>query len=124
MFPMLGPIKVYTIVCVLSMAACFVAADFWCRRLALSRRVGLWLGVSRTTRSQQARAKGRERGTFYFFACDRNPITMDIRSALKNQYQAGLATVRQGIERCPDDLWVDADGRVAVGPSVVPPGLG
>lgn len=45
MFPMLGPIKVYTVVYILSMVACFVAADFWCRRLALSRRVGLWLGV-------------------------------------------------------------------------------
>jgi hypothetical protein len=40
-------------------------------------------------------------------------ITMDLRGALKNQYKAGLATVRQAIERCPDALWVDGEGQVA-----------
>lgn len=38
---------------------------------------------------------------------------MDVQSALKSQYKAGLATVRQAIERCPDALWVDGDGQVA-----------
>ncbi len=28
-----------------------------------------------------------------------------LRSALKTQYHAGLAMLRQAIERCPDDLW-------------------
>lgn len=30
---------------------------------------------------------------------------MDVRGALKQQYHAGLAMLRQCIERCPDDLW-------------------
>jgi len=30
---------------------------------------------------------------------------MDLRTALKEQYHAGLAMLLQGVERCPDDLW-------------------
>lgn len=30
----------------------------------------------------------------------------EVRNALKTQYRAALATLRQAIERCPDDLWV------------------
>jgi hypothetical protein len=33
---------------------------------------------------------------------------MDLRSALKNQYHAALATLQDVIERCPEDLWVQA----------------
>jgi hypothetical protein len=29
-----------------------------------------------------------------------------LRSAIKGQYHAALAMLRQAIERCPDDLWV------------------
>ena len=31
-----------------------------------------------------------------------------LRSAIKAQYHAALAMLRQAIERCPDDLWVSA----------------
>ena len=31
---------------------------------------------------------------------------MDVRSALKRQYHAAFAMLRQTVERCPDDLWV------------------
>lgn len=31
---------------------------------------------------------------------------MDIRRALKAQYGAGLAMLRQAVKRCPDDLWL------------------
>jgi hypothetical protein len=31
---------------------------------------------------------------------------MDLRPALKEQYHAGLAMLRQCVERCPDDLWI------------------
>jgi hypothetical protein len=30
---------------------------------------------------------------------------MDLRAALKEQYHAGLAMLRQCVQRCPDDLW-------------------
>jgi len=30
---------------------------------------------------------------------------MDLRPVLKSQYHAGLAMVRQAVERCPEDLW-------------------
>jgi len=30
---------------------------------------------------------------------------MDIQSALKSQYHAPLAMLKQAVERCPDDLW-------------------
>ena len=30
---------------------------------------------------------------------------MDIRSALKEQYHAGLAMLKECVELCPDDLW-------------------
>lgn len=32
---------------------------------------------------------------------------MDIRAALKSQYRSALAMLRQAIERCPDELWLD-----------------
>jgi hypothetical protein len=32
---------------------------------------------------------------------------MDIRDALKLQYRSALAMLRQAIEQCPDDLWLD-----------------
>jgi hypothetical protein len=32
---------------------------------------------------------------------------MDIRQALKNEYRSALAMLRQTIERCPLELWVD-----------------
>lgn len=32
-------------------------------------------------------------------------MPMEIKRALKGQYRAGLAMLRQCIERCPDDLW-------------------
>ncbi len=38
---------------------------------------------------------------------------MNLQAALKSQYHAGLATLRQAIERCPDDLWIDGAGQVA-----------
>jgi hypothetical protein len=31
---------------------------------------------------------------------------MDIKRAMKGQYHAGLAMLRQTIEQCPDDLWL------------------
>jgi hypothetical protein len=31
---------------------------------------------------------------------------VDIRSALKGQYHAGLAMLRQAVAACPDDLWL------------------
>jgi hypothetical protein len=33
---------------------------------------------------------------------------MDIRSALKSQYHAALKTLREVIEKCPDEMWNDA----------------
>jgi hypothetical protein len=37
---------------------------------------------------------------------------MDIRSALKSQYHAALNTLRDVVEKCPDQMWDDpADGR-------------
>lgn len=30
---------------------------------------------------------------------------MNVPAALKNQYHAALATLKQAIDRCPDDLW-------------------
>lgn len=33
-----------------------------------------------------------------------------LRSALKSQYHAALAMLRQAIRRCPDDLWTSSDG--------------
>jgi hypothetical protein len=30
---------------------------------------------------------------------------MDVQAALKNQYHAALATLKQTVERCPDGLW-------------------
>jgi DinB superfamily len=39
---------------------------------------------------------------------------MNIQSALKSQYHAGLKTLRLAIEQCPDALWHDpADGPAA-----------
>lgn len=32
---------------------------------------------------------------------------MDVRSALKGQYGAGLKMLRQGIVRCPDEMWLE-----------------
>jgi hypothetical protein len=32
-----------------------------------------------------------------------------LRTALKSQYHAGLAMLKQAIEKCPDDLWVSRD---------------
>jgi len=37
---------------------------------------------------------------------------MDVRAALKSQYHAALATLKQAIDRCPDDLWT-AQGHTA-----------
>jgi hypothetical protein len=34
---------------------------------------------------------------------------MEIKPALKGQYKAGLAMLRQCIERCPDDLWTSGE---------------
>jgi hypothetical protein len=34
---------------------------------------------------------------------------MDVRSALKSQYHASLAMLRQAIENCPDDLWTSGE---------------
>lgn len=34
---------------------------------------------------------------------------MDVRQALKGQYHAALAMLKQCIERCPDDLWTAGD---------------
>jgi hypothetical protein len=33
---------------------------------------------------------------------------MDMRSALKSQYHAALAMLRQAVDRCPDELWTAA----------------
>ena len=32
---------------------------------------------------------------------------MAVRDALKSQYHAALSMLRQTIERCPEDLWLD-----------------
>ena len=32
---------------------------------------------------------------------------MELRAALKEQYHAGLAMLRQCVERCPDDMWLE-----------------
>ena len=34
---------------------------------------------------------------------------MDTRTALKRQYHAALAMLRDAIEKCPEDLWDDGD---------------
>jgi len=33
---------------------------------------------------------------------------MDVAAALKSQYHAALATLKQAVVRCPDDLWTAA----------------
>lgn len=33
----------------------------------------------------------------------------EIRAVLKSQYRAALGTMRQAIERCPEDLWVSGE---------------
>ncbi len=40
---------------------------------------------------------------------DSTNATEALRSALKSQYHAALAMLRQAIERCPDDLWSGGD---------------
>ncbi|HVL39980.1 MAG TPA: DinB family protein [Fimbriimonadaceae bacterium] len=35
---------------------------------------------------------------------------MDVRTALKEQYHAGLAMLAQCIEKCPDELWTSSNG--------------
>ena len=45
MFPKIGPLKLYTVIYILSMFAHVWAAQVWCRRLALTRRSGLWLSA-------------------------------------------------------------------------------
>lgn len=35
--------------------------------------------------------------------------TEALKTALKNQYHAALATLHQAVELCPDDLWNDGD---------------
>ncbi len=39
--------------------------------------------------------------------------TAALARVLKSQYHAGLAMLREAIERCPDDLWLDARPRNA-----------
>jgi hypothetical protein len=39
--------------------------------------------------------------------------TADLRRILKSQYHAGLAMLREAVERCPDDLWLNGDRRNA-----------
>jgi len=34
---------------------------------------------------------------------------MDLRAVLKSQYHAALITLKQTIDRCPDDLWLGGD---------------
>ena len=34
---------------------------------------------------------------------------MDLKRALKGQYHAGLAMLRETIEKCPEDLWVSGE---------------
>lgn len=36
------------------------------------------------------------------------PANEALRAILKSQFHAALAMLRQAIEKCPDDLWVDA----------------
>jgi hypothetical protein len=38
---------------------------------------------------------------------------MDVRAALKGQYHAALAMLRQAIDQCPDDLWTAGHHPVA-----------
>ena len=44
---------------------------------------------------------------------DQDPVTADntsiLRAALKSQFHAALAMLKQAIEQCPDDLWVSRD---------------
>ena len=34
-------------------------------------------------------------------------ITTDVRANLKSQYRAGLAMLRQAVDLCPEDAWLD-----------------
>lgn len=36
------------------------------------------------------------------------PVSM-VRAVLKSQYHAGLAMLRQAVEQCPEDLWLDTN---------------
>ena len=38
---------------------------------------------------------------------------MNVQAALKRQYHAALAMLKQAIEQCPDDLWDAGSGQVA-----------
>jgi hypothetical protein len=40
-------------------------------------------------------------------APDLEACTLALRAALKSQYHAALAMLRESIERCPDELWYD-----------------
>jgi hypothetical protein len=42
---------------------------------------------------------------------DRSEATSALGTALKSQYHAALAMLRQAIERCPDDLWTSREYR-------------
>lgn len=40
---------------------------------------------------------------------DSNPLPLAVlRQALERQYRASLAMLRDAVQRCPDDLWLDA----------------
>jgi hypothetical protein len=41
------------------------------------------------------------------------PLDRPLRAALRSQYHAALAMLRETIERCPDDLWLDNGPRNA-----------
>jgi DinB superfamily len=51
-----------------------------------------------------ARRPHEDAGVFYFTGG-----TMDTKQAVKSQYLAALAMLKQAIERCPDALWNVAD---------------
>src|SRR4030067_3532563 len=36
-------------------------------------------------------------------------VPMEISHAIKKQYHAGFAMLRQAIERCPENLWTEGD---------------
>lgn len=46
-------------------------------------------------------------------ALTKNQNSMDLRTVLKGQYHAGLAMLREAIDRCPDEEWVSRDHKNA-----------
>ena len=61
--------------------------------------------------SRSFRARGRPAATVTRSPRMRRP--MDVHAALKGQFHASLAMLKQAIEQCPDDLWVGGSCPIA-----------